>query len=159
MAITMAVDVRKVCMSRRWKTEQVTFRIHVHTPARFALLMPRNLTILLYDQSVQKVFSTSFWLQKSIASKPCIKIDRMSNQRKDEFVSGKFWIQSFWGGHGNPWLMPKGRVCPEICFCRPVEIPTAITCKSLTVCSRIMDHLKAERVGYCNGIRSFQSFG
>jgi hypothetical protein len=32
----------------------------------------------------------------------------MSNQKKDEFTSGIFHIQSFWGGHGE--------ILPKTCF-------------------------------------------
>jgi hypothetical protein len=35
---------------------------------------------------------------------------------------------------------------------RRVELSRAINCKPLTVWSHIMDHRKAERVAYCNGI-------
>jgi hypothetical protein len=35
---------------------------------------------------------------------------------------------------------------------------TTVTHKSLTICSRIMDHQKVERVVYQNGIRDSQSF-
>jgi hypothetical protein len=33
--------------------------------------------------------------QNPVAIEPCIGIDRMSNQSKDEFVNGNFGIQSF----------------------------------------------------------------
>jgi hypothetical protein len=42
---------------------------------------------------------------------------------------------------------------------QPVRFLTAVTRKSLTVWSRFIDYQKAERVGYRNGIWSFQSFG
>jgi hypothetical protein len=38
-------------------------------------------------------------------------------------------------------------------FSKPVEFPTAVTHKSLTVWSHFMDHRKAERVAYQFGIR------
>jgi hypothetical protein len=53
----------------------------------------------------------------SVATKSCVEIGRMSNQRKAVFVNGVFYIQSFWGGHGEisprSGLMPKGTVCPD----------------------------------------------
>jgi hypothetical protein len=58
MAIDVAVGVGNMCMSRRWKAEHVTSRIHVQTLARFVLLRFLNLTIHLYIQSVQKLSST-----------------------------------------------------------------------------------------------------
>jgi hypothetical protein len=35
IAITVAVDVRNVCMSRSWKAEQVIFRFFIQTPVSF----------------------------------------------------------------------------------------------------------------------------
>jgi hypothetical protein len=37
--------------------------------------------------------------QNPVAIKPCIGIDRMSNQWKAELINDNFGIQSFWGGH------------------------------------------------------------
>jgi hypothetical protein len=42
---------------------------------------------------------------------------------------------------------------------RPVEFLTAVSRKSLTVLSHLMDHQKAERVVIRNGIQDFRSFG
>jgi hypothetical protein len=85
----------------------------------------------------------------------------MSNQRKSEFVSGNFGIQSFWGGHGEIsskfWFRPKGRVCPEFWFSKPVKFPTVVTHKLPTILGRTMDHQKAERVSYHDGIWDVQS--
>jgi hypothetical protein len=86
----------------------------------------------------------------------------MSNQKKAEFINGKFCVQCFWGGHGkispNPWLVPKGAVFPDFWFRKPVEFPIVVTHKWLIVWTDIMDHPKAEWVSYRNGIRDFQSF-
>jgi hypothetical protein len=41
---------------------------------------------------------------------------------------------------------------PEMLIQRPAEFPTAVTHKSLTVWSRLMNHRKAERVVIQNGI-------
>jgi hypothetical protein len=71
--------------------------------------------------------------------------------------------KSFWRGHGEisskQWLMPKDILCSEFSFNKLIEFPTIITHKSPTVWSHVMDHWKAERVSYCNGIRDFQIFG
>jgi hypothetical protein len=48
---------------------------------------------------------------------------------------------------------------PEMLFQRPVEYPTAITPKSLAGWSHLLDHLKAERVVFQNGIQNPRSFG
>jgi hypothetical protein len=47
---------------------------------------------------------------------------------------------------------------PEMLIQRPVMFPTAITCKSLTVWSRLMDHRKAKRVVIQNSIQDLWSF-
>jgi hypothetical protein len=101
MAVTIAMVTKNVCMSRRWKAEHVGCRIHVQTSPEFALLVALNLRIRLYVQSVQKIFSILSCLQKPVAVKPCIRIDRMSNQRKSELINDNFGIQSFWGGRGE----------------------------------------------------------
>jgi uncharacterized Rmd1/YagE family protein len=49
-------------------------------------------------------------------------------------------------------------VCPDFCFSKPVEFPTVVTRKSLTVWSHTMDHRKHERVVYRNGIWIFWNF-
>jgi hypothetical protein len=48
---------------------------------------------------------------------------------------------------------------PEILFQRLVEFLTAVTHKLLTGWSHLMDHRKAKRVAFRNGIRDFWSFG
>jgi hypothetical protein len=48
---------------------------------------------------------------------------------------------------------------PEMRTQQPVDIPTAITHKLLTVWSRLMDHRKDERVVFQKGIWDFRSFG
>jgi hypothetical protein len=48
---------------------------------------------------------------------------------------------------------------PEMLFQRLVEFLTAVARKSLTGWSRLMDHRKAERVVFRNGILDFRSFG
>jgi hypothetical protein len=85
----------------------------------------------------------------------------ISNQRKTEFVGDIFCLQSFWEGHGEILnLFYTGRYdLPEMLFHRPVEFPTAVTHKSLTGWSRLMDHRKDERVAFRNGIQSLRSFG
>jgi hypothetical protein len=86
----------------------------------------------------------------------------MSNQRKVEFVSDIFYIQSFWGGHGKippkTLFVSKGAIYPDFLIQQPVEFLTAVTRKLLTVWSRITNHRKAERVAKQNGIRDFRSF-
>jgi hypothetical protein len=74
----------------------------------------------------------------------------MSNQQKADFFGDIFHIRGFWGDHGE--ILPKnlfytGRYnLPEMLIRQPVELPAAVTRKSLTVWSHSMDHQKAERV-------------
>jgi hypothetical protein len=49
-------------------------------------------------------------------------------------------------------------MCPEMLIQQPVEFLTTVTRQSLTIWSRLMDHRKAERYVYRNGIRDFWSF-
>jgi hypothetical protein len=98
-----------------------------------------------------------------IATKLCIGIGHMSNQRKAEFITGNFGIYSFWEGHDKilpkSWFRPKGPVSPEFWFSNTVEFSIVVTRKSLNVWGYVMDHQKAERVSYHDGIWYFQSFG
>jgi hypothetical protein len=70
-------------------------------------------------------------------------------------VSGKVMAKF----HPKSQFRQKGPVCPEFRFSKPAEFPTVVTHKSLTVWVCIMDHRKAKRVSYHNGILDFQSFG
>jgi hypothetical protein len=54
--------------------------------------------------------------------------------------------------------MTKGVVRPEILIQQAGRVPTAVTCKLLTVWSRIIDQQKADRATYQNGIWVFWSF-
>jgi hypothetical protein len=40
MSITMAAGIANVCLSRRWKAEQVMFRSCIETPTSFTHLVP-----------------------------------------------------------------------------------------------------------------------
>jgi hypothetical protein len=150
-------------MSRYWKAESGAYGIRNQPSPKFLHLLPLKPDRSPVCQSVQKVFSTSSWFQNPVAIKPCIRIGRMSNQRKSEFVGDNFGIQSFGEGHGKnsskSQCRPKGPVCPEFWFSEPVEFSTVVTHKSLTVWGHIMNHRKSERVSYHNGIRDFRSFG
>jgi hypothetical protein len=61
--------------------------------------------------------------------------------------------------HQIPDLGQKVKSAQTSRFSKPVEFPTAVTHKSPTVWSRLMDHQKAERVAYRNSMWDFQSFG
>jgi hypothetical protein len=151
-----------VCLSWRRKAQFVPPDF-VFWPLQVSpILWPKNMTKNLYTQSVHNLCSTKTWFQKSIATKLYVETDRMSYQQKSEFVGDIFCIQSFWGGHGKispkTWFILDGAFCPEMLIQQPVEFRTAVTRKSLTVWSCLMDHRKPERVVYGNGIRDFRSF-
>jgi hypothetical protein len=87
----------------------------------------------------------------------------MNNQQKGELIDDIFCIRSFWGGHDKflpkTGFMHEGAICLELLNQQPVEFPAAVIRKSITIWSRLMDHLKAERVVHQNSNRDFQSFG
>jgi hypothetical protein len=64
------------------------------------------------------------------------------------FFINIFHVPSLWGGHGK--ISPKtlfiqeGPIYPEFLIQQPVEFPTFITHKLLTIWSRMVDHQKAE---------------
>jgi hypothetical protein len=59
----------------------------------------------------------------------------------------------------KPYSNRKVKTAQKVLSQQPVGFPTVVPRKSLTVWSHFMDHRKAERVGYRNGIQSFWSFG
>jgi hypothetical protein len=83
----------------------------------------------------------------------------MSNQWKAEFFGEIFLYMKFLGRSWRNFtknLIYAGRYdLPEMLIQQPVEFPAAVTRKSLTVWSRLMDQWKAERVVYRNSIRDF----
>jgi hypothetical protein len=86
----------------------------------------------------------------------------VSNHRKADLVNDNFGIQSFHGSHGEissrDRFMPKGQVCPEFPIQQPGQLPTVVTCKSLTIWSRKMDHRKSQRLasGWYSEFPEFQ---
>jgi hypothetical protein len=149
--ITIAAVIKNVCLSRRWKAEFIIYRTGIQTPASF--------THLVAQKPDQALVYPKTGLQNSVATKPYVKAGHMSKQQKSEFVDDIFHIQSFWGGHdeisSKTWFIHEGAICPEMLIQQPVEFLTAVTRKSLTVWSCLVDHRKAERVVYWNGIRDF----
>jgi hypothetical protein len=90
-------------------------------------------------------------------------MSRMNIQQKAEFVGDIFCIRRFWGGHGKfsqkKLFYARRYDLPEMLIQRPVEFLTAVTRKSRTVWSHLMDHRKAERVVIQYSIRDFWRFG
>jgi hypothetical protein len=53
MAVIVDVVTKNMCVSRRWKSKHVGYRIRVKTPLKFTLLVSLTLRIHMYVQSVQ----------------------------------------------------------------------------------------------------------
>jgi hypothetical protein len=73
--------------------EQVSFKDRKKASSSFTHLGLIKLGFHSNVQSVLKQFSIVTWLQKSVATKLYVKIGRMSNQRKAEFINVNFYIQ------------------------------------------------------------------
>jgi hypothetical protein len=119
--ITIVVVTEIMCLSRRWRARQVSYRIRNQVSSRSTRFGPLKAGISFQSPSCPKQFSTLFCLQKSVATKPYVEIGRMSNQRKAELIHGVFRIQSFWRGHDEfsprSGLVPKGTICPDFPRC------------------------------------------
>jgi hypothetical protein len=137
MAITIATVIKNMCLSRRQKSDLVSFRSCILTRACLTDLVTQNLTKHLYTQAVQNLSSMSHYQHFSY-----IKFLGKSwqNFTKNLFYTGRYDL-------------------PEMLIQQSVEFPTAVTHKSLTVWSHLMDHRKAQRVDFRNGIRDFRCFG
>jgi hypothetical protein len=101
-------------LSRRWRAGQVSYEIHNQASSRSTRFGPPKVRISFQCPSCPKQFSTVTWLQKAVATKPCIGIGHMSNRRESVFINGIFCIQSFWEGHSKfsprSALVPKGTI-------------------------------------------------
>jgi hypothetical protein len=82
----------------------------------------------------------------------------MSNRREAVFINGIFCMQSFWKGHGE--ILPKNLIyagrssLPSFSrIQQPGWVSIVVTPDQLTIWSRKMNHLKAERVTYGDGIQ------
>jgi hypothetical protein len=91
MAVTTFVITGNVCMSRHWKAESVTYEICKQLSPRFMHILP-----LKPDRSSVCLVCPESFQHHVLTSKSHTGIDRMSNQRKSEFVNGNFGIQRFW---------------------------------------------------------------
>jgi hypothetical protein len=146
-AITVATVIGNLCLSRCRKADSISFRSCIRTLASITHFVAQKPDRTNAIRSVLNVFRTEAELQNAVTTKPYVERGRMSNQQKAEFIGDIFHMRSCWGGHGE--ISPKnlfhtGRYdLPEKLFQRPVEFPTAVTHKSLTGWSRLMDHRKA----------------
>jgi hypothetical protein len=118
--MTVATVVKNVCSSRRREADSISYRSCIRTLASFT-----HFVALKHDQTnaIQSVLSlsrTGAVLQNAVTTKTYAEMSGISNQRKAEFVSDIFHMQSFWGGHGE--ILPKtcfiqvGMICQKYCF-------------------------------------------
>jgi hypothetical protein len=83
----------------------ISFRSCIRTLACLTHHMAQKPDRATAVQSVHNMSRTKAGLQNAVTTEPYIKMSRMSNQRKAEFVSNMFHMQSFWGGHGE--ILPR----------------------------------------------------
>jgi hypothetical protein len=115
MAITVAMIIKNVCLSRRRKADLESSRIDIHTLASLTHLVAQKPDQTSAVQSVHNLSRTEIDIQSTVATKPYVATSHMSNQQKAEFVGNVFHIQSFWGGHGKilskPYFIQEGMIC------------------------------------------------
>jgi hypothetical protein len=87
-----------MCLSRRRKSDLESFRICIQTLASLTHLVAQKPDQKPAVQYVHNLSRTEIEIQSTVATKPYVKMSRMSNQQKAEFVGDIFRIQSFWGG-------------------------------------------------------------
>jgi carboxypeptidase C (cathepsin A) len=101
MAITVATVTKNVCLNRHRKADSISFRSCIRTLASLTHHMAQKSDRATAVQSVHNVPRTKAGLQIAVTTEPYIKMSRMSNQRKAEFVGDIFYMRSFWGVHGE----------------------------------------------------------
>jgi hypothetical protein len=120
MAITIAMIIRNVCLSRRRKTDSISFRSYIRTLASLTHLVAQKPDRATAIQSVHNVSRTKTGLQNAVTTEQYIKMSHMSNQRKAEFVGDIFHMRSFWRGHGEIlpriYFIQEGVICQKCYF-------------------------------------------
>jgi hypothetical protein len=106
--MTVATVVRNVCSSRRQKADSIYYRSCIRTLASFTHFVALKPDRTNGIQSVLSLPRTGAVLQNAVTTKLYAEMSRISNQRKAEFVSDIFRMQSLWGGHG--------KISPKTCF-------------------------------------------
>jgi hypothetical protein len=162
LAITVAVGVRNVCLSSHWKAKLGIFRSCIWISASFTHLETQKPDQAPVYPCCPEPDQCGNLTSKFMGIKPYADTGRMSNRQKAEFVSDIFCIQSFWEGYDNFFsknLIHTGRSnLPRNLDSLTGRVSIAVTHKSLTVWSRLLDHQKAERVTYQFYIWDFRSF-
>jgi hypothetical protein len=108
MAITVAIVIRNMCLSRRWKADSISFGSCIRTLASLTYHMAQKPDRTTAIQAVHYMSRTKAGLQNAVTTEPYIKMSHMSIQRKAEFVGDIFHMRSFWGAHGE--------ILPRACF-------------------------------------------
>jgi hypothetical protein len=99
MAVIIATVIKNVCLSRHQKADLISFRICIQTLASLTHFVALKLNRTPTVQSVHNVSRTKEGFQNVVTTKPYVKMSRMSNQRKAEFVGDIFHMRRFWEGH------------------------------------------------------------
>jgi hypothetical protein len=99
--------IKNVCLSRRRKADLVSFRSDIQTLATLIQLVAQKPDRTLAVQSINNLSRIETGLQNAIMTKPYVKMGRMSNQQKVEFIGDIFRIRSFWGGGGYGKISTK----------------------------------------------------
>jgi hypothetical protein len=106
---------QNMCLSRHRKSDLISFRSCIRILAcltHFGAQKPDRTPAV---QSVHNLSRTEIGVQNTVATKPYVKMDHMSNQQKSEFVGEIFHIWSFWGGHdeilSKTYFIQEGMIC------------------------------------------------
>jgi hypothetical protein len=92
MAITIAIVIRNMCLSRHWKFGLEYSKICIQTLVSLAHLVAQIPDQTRVVQSVHNLSRTESELQSTVATKPYVKTGHMSNQQKSECVGDIFHI-------------------------------------------------------------------
>jgi hypothetical protein len=120
MAVTVATVIKNVCFSRRRKAELESFRSCIQTLACITHLVAQTPEQTPRVQSVHNLARTEAGPQNTVATKQYVKMGRMSNQRKAEFIGDIFHAPCFWGDHGKisskTYFIQEGIICQKCYF-------------------------------------------
>jgi hypothetical protein len=120
MAITVATVIVNVCLSRRRKSDSISFRSCIRTLASLTHLVAQKSDRTIAIQSVHNVSRTKAGLQNAVTTELYIEMSHMSNQRKAEFVGEFFCMRCFCGGHREisprTYFIQEGMICQKCYF-------------------------------------------
>jgi hypothetical protein len=95
MAITVATVIGNMCLSRSQKAASISFRSCIRALASLTHLVAQKPDRTTAIQCVHNVSRTKAGFQNAVTTEPYIKMSRMSNQWKAEFVGDLFHMRFF----------------------------------------------------------------